>query len=454
MGNKKSRPVQNPMHLADAALSIPLTQSPEFQSLTVDCWEKIFEYLSLREMLAMSRTCKRMRQIAGYYIRENFPGLWCWWIKNRGVCTAIPNNVPINSLSRFITSLGISENLKHSLKMESFASLNTLTLCGIELRPAQMRYIDDILKYVENIDLRGCTIYRDFYEQFQIHCTQLKSLKLEGVKFQPSSAGGSLFSRKYPKLEHFDYISMDLCPTDSSLKRFLDQNSNLKHFGMDADYIFSLQNALIESNNRLDCLFIYTRSWPTDPVIVQQFEQLLNTLYERGFYKKLQLTLTHQLRTAHVFEDGSDERAGVRAYELLSMYEDVNLNRLTHLTELRLWFCQLAANMEILAKSLNKLEQLLISHAETDEILPFFRHSKRLNTVVVKRFRGGALLSDDYTLNLFALNQEREQLEKARKVSIHLSEQYYLPTKWATKHLNLRLVEVTRIWAHEVGRMS
>lgn len=47
-------------------------QLQEFLKLNVDCWENIFDYLSLVDILAMSKTCKRMRQIGGHYFREQF----------------------------------------------------------------------------------------------------------------------------------------------------------------------------------------------------------------------------------------------------------------------------------------------------------------------------------------------------------------------------------------------
>lgn len=44
--------------------------SPIFM-LSVDHFEEIFEYLGLKDLHAISQTCKRLHQVAGYYFREN-----------------------------------------------------------------------------------------------------------------------------------------------------------------------------------------------------------------------------------------------------------------------------------------------------------------------------------------------------------------------------------------------
>lgn len=54
-----------------------VNQPRHFLKVNVDSWEKIFDYLSFRDMLAMSQTCQRVRQIGGYYFRQNFHETVC-----------------------------------------------------------------------------------------------------------------------------------------------------------------------------------------------------------------------------------------------------------------------------------------------------------------------------------------------------------------------------------------
>lgn len=51
---------------------------PHFIMASVDCWQEIFDYLSLSDILEAMRSFVRLRQIGGYYFRENFREV-CWW---------------------------------------------------------------------------------------------------------------------------------------------------------------------------------------------------------------------------------------------------------------------------------------------------------------------------------------------------------------------------------------
>lgn len=46
----------------------------KFFKVNVDCWERVFDFMALCDIIAMSQTCQRMQQIAGYYFRKNFHG--------------------------------------------------------------------------------------------------------------------------------------------------------------------------------------------------------------------------------------------------------------------------------------------------------------------------------------------------------------------------------------------
>lgn len=42
--------------------------------MNADCIEEIFNYLSLRDLVAFGETCKRLCQIAGHWYRQNYQG--------------------------------------------------------------------------------------------------------------------------------------------------------------------------------------------------------------------------------------------------------------------------------------------------------------------------------------------------------------------------------------------
>lgn len=53
--------------------------------LNVDCFEHLFEWFSLAELLIFRSTCKRMKAVANYYIKLNYPQLLCFEMNNSNV---------------------------------------------------------------------------------------------------------------------------------------------------------------------------------------------------------------------------------------------------------------------------------------------------------------------------------------------------------------------------------
>lgn len=45
---------------------------PKIFKLTIDCFDEIFEYLSLGDLIKFGFTCKTMQQIAGKYFKRNY----------------------------------------------------------------------------------------------------------------------------------------------------------------------------------------------------------------------------------------------------------------------------------------------------------------------------------------------------------------------------------------------
>lgn len=94
---------------------------------------------------------------------------------------------------------------------------------------------------------------------------------------------------------------------------------------------------------------------------------------------------------------------------------------------------------DCLARQLTNIERPIFYHGfDFSQLLPFFRYSSKLKAVVFNSFEGEAV-------NLFAVHKEREKLRAKQIVTIYASESDYLKTKWDSKNLNLKLVEIARI---------
>lgn len=69
--NKMSQVNQRKILVADASNDFPENPTPCFK-LIIDCWELILDHLALKDIIALSKTCKPLQQLAGCYFREHF----------------------------------------------------------------------------------------------------------------------------------------------------------------------------------------------------------------------------------------------------------------------------------------------------------------------------------------------------------------------------------------------
>lgn len=113
-------------------------------------------------------------------------------------------------------------------------------------------------------------------------------------------------------------------------------------------------------------------------------------LYRRGFYKTLRLSLFSTVNDAR-YKYVCNGILTLSVLEVFTLSTDSSRFK----------------NLEVVAKNLIKLERLTFGLAIDDYILPFICHSKRLKSI---KINGGI---EDYTVDLFTLNEKRKKLEGA-----------------------------------------
>lgn len=411
-----------------------VNQPRQFVKVNVDCWHKIFDYLSLRDILAISQTCQRMRQIGGAYFCENFHGTDCRlspYISSPSIPSSAKGKPEIklerDDFLRFVDTLLFyyrMEDLRRYSSENVLGSLTTLQLYNVVLNENESHGCENALKNIATILLADCTIGDNFANEFLKACPKLKSLQMRGVNFKQLG----LFRHKYPGLEHFEitfYIGT------VPLASFLEQNPGIKSLqirGKDLEQI-----SLDTSTIRLDCLNIYTDISERGAV---KLANRLKTAHERGHYKRLHL---------HVQISGITEfETFITAMRSFSPFEAFdtgiftrNICRLIHLKELHISiYSNRETGLEAIAKNLINLERLWI-WGTVDCLLPFFRCSKKLGMVINNNNSKSAL-------NLFNLNELRQMGGMHSKILIGVSEDIYLETKWKAKNVNYNLVEITR----------
>lgn len=412
-------------------------QSSHFDQFSAVGWSKVFDYLSLRDIIATSETCKAMHQIAGQYFRKIFHGMLC----NFDGCEPSFETCSLNRLDflRYIDTVqinGQAEDLLQFPHVNLYDSITTLQLCFfcVEQYPSGFENISN--GNIECIELYRCCIECDLYEIFLKNCPNLKHLRMDKTYFEPISGGiKSIFDHNYPALQRMQYTRND---EESKLCEFLEQNSNLKCLQIDAEDFWSNRNSLESSNTKrrnLDCLVVEIESTEIDGT---EFANVLKTFYEHGLYKKLHLAI-YWASEDFDYQPLFDGMQSLPPLELL--YTEIfnkNIAQLTDLRELHLKELDGKIDLMPLALNLIKIKRLWIE-GTTNQLHPFLCHSKSLKTVVLE-------LKDqnDNRLNLVAWNRERAKLNPAEKVSIGVDENTYLTTKWMVKNSELNWIELAR----------
>lgn len=408
-----------------------------YLKLIADCWEHIFDYLSLKDILQMGETCKRMHRMAGYYFREYFPEMRFNLIGNE-VKVAYPYNFHLRTdFYPYISKLCIlrrSSEFTSRLDGETFSAVKTIIFMSVQLNQIQFASTQNMLKNVEDIHIEHCDIHCGIFERFVRHCPKLKSLRAEYGNTDHADVAKSLFSQYFPALLHLKYKSNSCHTQIDELKLFLEKHTKLEQFECNMPFLWANRNLLLETNARLHLFIIdFTRNHniPTD-----EFVKLLKTLYERGFYKALQLSIDRI--TNDIFEHANNGICTLPAFEVLDINTDetIDLSCLTDLKELHI-FNWSRTDLDNLAKKLIKLEQLSFGSASVDKILPFISYSKRLKQIYID-------LLENNDLDLFALNEKRKVLDGARHVTICVRENHYLTAKWISKYCNLSHVNISR----------
>lgn len=411
----------------------------KFVKVNVDCWERIFDFLSLRDILAIGQTCQRMRQISGHYFRENFHGTDCFVQTTYAIFYVFHNTGQGIKLERddflqFIDTMRIChrfEHLSHWMHEDLFQSLTTLRLCGVELNENEFHGYEKVLNKIVTLELSQCGVFSGFIGRFLDLCTQLECLSFEKLHFDSADAKSSVFQRTFPLLENFQCTKCE--NTTPNLISFVERNPSIKSLRIGVNDLHEVPQNIPKF--RLDCLKIEIGS---TLISAEGIMNRLKTLHANGCYKRLHVLLLWTSQSAE--ETLFNKMASFDGLEVLfTGYCHANIRYLTKLKELHFSDVMAEMDLEEVALSLSKLERLWIS-GSVDELKPFLRHSKALKTVILDT----NIIAPGKPLNLFDLNRERQKSGMTLKVQIGLNENEYLATKWKSNNVNYDFVEPTR----------
>lgn len=421
---------------------------PAIFKLNIDCFYEIFDWLSLKDLISIANTCKRMQRIAGQFFQLNYVTK-CARVENDGIYIS---SIKANVFSRFIQKISISGD-----RLEAFRyigsncsdSIKQIRVYGC-IPDGAFEYIKDILKGVEVLEINECIISGECYASFLKYCPNVKSLSVSrSTKFRDSDTvvgtGNDWLLRKYPSIEHFEMTELYELQL-IELKTFFEQNSNVQTFSTDAKSLWVNGELFRTANVKLDIFVIsIVLSKIVDSnkrliSIKDSIYKLLVELHERGFYQRLHLYVyfaeqkdVDLLLTLNGIEmfNGDKIRVGrplvnVKA-SCVCLYDEI-------------------LNIEGLPNSLLNLERIYLSEVTSDRLLPLIRHSAKLKVIKISQLKDKPFFGK---LDLVAMNREREKLFGANKVRIYVREDVFLATKWTKQSVNFSHIELKRFEGYE-----
>lgn len=429
------------------SISEPSNSPPCFK-LIFDCWEYIFDCLSIGDVYSMAQTCKRMHRLAGNYHHECFDEL-NYEMKGTYIQCSYPHWYYLKPIFfQFVSKLQIGQHskLNHPLDARAFTALKTLIYDNVTLNGAVIKGRQSLLRNVEHLHLISDMITGDIFKPIRTCCPKLTHLKVHRCHI---ATANKLFLQHFPCLEHLEYVpgSSDCDNRMDQLETFLKKHPNLKYITANFRFLWTHRDVFIEysntSNTQLEILNVFFNV-PLEHVPLDEFFEFIKQLFARGIYKSLHLSFDNW-NVQLSYESLSNALATLPALQELSVLDHsiLDVSRLTNLRVFHMMGVKCSAkDAEILAKSLINLETLMLQYAPIDTIFPFIWHSKKLKKMITDY-----ITSYDRALDLIAFNQQRK-LANACKLSIHVQDRVYLPTRWKYENLNLSHVKVARSYLY------
>lgn len=411
---------------------------PDIFRLHVDCFDEIFEFLTLPDLYSFGQTCKAMQQVAGVFFQRNFKSSKIA-IKHDSLRLG---RVKLDGFSEFVEKLWMDGGIEdfHFAGAHCNGAIKEIYFDLFSLNEAKIACIKPILAKVEIILLTDCIIQGDFHENFLKLCPNLKRLSVgcyEGFQNQ------WLF-QKYPKLEYLK-LSGDVSFQCNDLKMFFHNNPNVQSLAIDGSYLLKNRHLFLEAELKwydLTCSLAFNYADNMNQYLI-----VFKELHERGVYQRLQLFLN-----GREWDETFLQQLAVapRLVNLcLDYLKDSNIKCAIDLRKLEV-FIPLNVRidaLEILAKNLVNLERIVFRAASFSQILPFIHQSRKLKEVRVCLLTEGMCFNR--VLNLLELNNQREKLNGAQKVTIYVEEKVFLATKWAAVKINFHLIEMKRLSSYQ-----
>ncbi|XP_031636498.1 uncharacterized protein LOC116349274 [Contarinia nasturtii] len=335
--------------------------SPNIFKLNIDCFDELFEYLSLKDLHSFGQTCKLMNRVAGEYFKQNYSsapkycnkdGIYMIYSNKDGVVSEVTQVPEFNQFTKCIifkfheyfgqlmedffthsveASRASNEALHYAEShISEFKSVDHITLKRFgKINQQTIKFIEHFLPQLESVKINTSKITCNLYEAMLKNCHNLKKIYVQ----KSSMIDNSWISQEYPKLEHFELLD-DNQHQYNELGEFFERNPNLQTFSINFRILWKSREIFLNSKIKLNILVLKIVGGDTySGGHLNQFEDLLNQLYEQGFYKELHF-YNNDKDNAYAYSDSLTSFKELKLLCIETFDQRFNLPQLINLTEL------------------------------------------------------------------------------------------------------------------------
>lgn len=415
-------------------------------SLDIDCFEAIFDYLTLQDLISISKTCKHHQQSAGFILHRNYSAavVQC---KSSGI--SVGYYFDGDDLTKFIHKVIIIGNISlahfHNIRSK-FHQLKEIDLFSVDLNVNWECY-KELLCKLQSLRIKHHVI-KNLYENIPIFCTNLKRLCVarDANDLKLNEGETDWLLQKYPALEHFELSIHTDRPIDE-LNTFLELNMNIRKFATTAECLWQNQHLISCCNAKLEELAIWFGH--DEKVELIPICGLLNKLHERGFYQRLLLYYFPNEFDQHAADQWASVNSLTKLYAEYAA-ENIDLSVLKSLKEIFCRTSETISDLNALIINCAHLKRIHFLNSSFNDIFVLISKAVRLEKIKVDFLSDGTDFSTvDNVIDLVALNNARRKLDGARKVTLYVREGIYVATKWAINRTDMDFIRLKREQSYE-----
>ncbi|XP_055302449.1 uncharacterized protein LOC129568496 isoform X2 [Sitodiplosis mosellana] len=280
------------------------TPKTEMMSINDNCIEEVLEWLSLSDLVSLSTTCKRMKDVVSRYFGRKYPTKRITIKMDsdlRGRIEYWPRELYVQRFREYFQNIAIRGRQPIIFRhVGSFCNKTPKKLRILEakaLTEMHGKCIEDLLKNVEIVEFEDCSFATDFYDSFLKYCLNLKQLVLKSfAECTHNGTKNRWLLHKYPHLRRLSW-SFDEKPPEE-LTYFFHRNPKVQSFAA-AKFPLEITKLITNAGIKFDelCLDI---GFGVD-LNMKQIFQSIEQLHQQGQFKKLQMIPTTSMFVAAKF---------------------------------------------------------------------------------------------------------------------------------------------------------